>query len=142
LEAIEKAVILLGARRIGHGLAAGLKRETLLGTADGNGIVYSKDRLERVGEKQGEVLHRMADSDVCVEVCPSSNTHTGKVTDIGKHPIEQFLRSGVPVAICTDNTTISHTKLSWEHLRIAKAFGYGFDAISGIIDTGNAYSYV
>ncbi|MDP8247323.1 MAG: hypothetical protein P9M00_04240 [Candidatus Tritonobacter lacicola] len=142
LEAIEKAVTLLGARRIGHGLAAGLKLETLLGTADGNGNVYSKDRLECVGKKQDEVLHRMADSDVCVEVCPSSNMHTGKVANIGKHPIEQFLRSGVPVAICTDNTTISHTKLSWEHLRIAKAFGYGFDTISGIIDTCNAYSYV
>ena len=142
LEAIEKAVTLLSAKRIGHGLAAGLQTDTLLGKADGNGNIYSKERLECVGRRQNEVLSLLVDSEVAIEVCPSSNLHTGKVDDIGNHPIERFVQSCIPVAICTDNIGISHTRLSWEHLRIARAFGYDLDTISTIIETGNAYSFV
>lgn len=79
---IWQAIDELGCTRIGHGCSA-------------------------IGDK--ELLKRMARDRILVECAPTSNYQTGAVSRGERHPIFTFLEHGVPVAICTDNTTVSRT---------------------------------
>ena len=70
------------------------------------------------------LLKRLARDRVLVECCVTSNYQTGAVARGTPHPILTFLEHGVPVAVCTDNTTVSGTnqtrenRLLSEHLSI------------------------
>ena len=77
----------LGCTRIGHGCSA----------------IHDK-----------ELLRRMARDKILVECAPTSNYQTGAVARGEKHPLLTFLEYDVPVAICTDNTTVSNTSHSAE----------------------------
>ncbi|MEJ2745482.1 MAG: hypothetical protein P8123_07350 [bacterium] len=130
---IEESIDILGARRIGHGLAAGLDASALLGKCDTRGGSYDRKRIEAISERQRKLRKRLRDENVLVEVCPSSNLHTGSVGSIEEHPVGRFIEEGVPVAICTDNRWVSHTRLSWEIVRVAKSFGLDAAAVDRII---------
>lgn len=82
-----QAIDELGVDRIGHGCAA------------------IHDR---------ELLRRLARDQILIECCPTSNFQTGAVRREDKHPIFTFLEHGIPVSLCTDNTTVSRTDLSQE----------------------------
>ena len=70
-----------------------------------------------------ELLRRLARDNVLVECCLTSNYQTGAASRTGRHPILDFLEAGVPVAICTDNTTVSSTDQTKENLLLAKDLG-------------------
>jgi adenosine deaminase len=130
---MEEVVIYLHARRIGHGLAAGIDTTTLRGQRDRAGRLYDDDRLEQIKERQKKLRRLLKEKGVLLEVCPSSNVHTGNVHSMEAHPVGIFHAEGVPFAICTDNRRISHTKLSWEVVRMAKVFNWGEEEINGIM---------
>jgi adenosine deaminase len=81
LEAVQ-----LGARRIGHGV----RLADLLGTAEGAAAVAA--------------LHERG---VHLEVCPTSNVHTGAAASIAAHPIMALWRNGVSLSFQTDNRLMS-----------------------------------
>lgn len=58
----------------------------------------------------GLVLER----DVVIEACPTSNVHVGIYTDVGQHPIKDWIDAGVLVSVCADNTLMSHTNVREE----------------------------
>jgi len=87
-ERIWEAVDLLGADRIGHGCAA------------------VSDRA---------LLRRLARDGTLVECCITSNYQTNAVARGEPHPIFEFLERGIPVAVCTDNTTVSGTDQTREN---------------------------
>lgn len=86
----------LGAERIGHGLSAA--------------------RDERL-------LAHLAQQQITVEVCPTSNLCTGAVASLEAHPLPTFLAAGVPVAICTDDPGMFGTDLNAEYLLCHSEFG-------------------
>jgi adenosine deaminase len=55
------------------------------------------------------LLRRLARDKILIECCPTSNYQTGAVKKGQRHPVFTFLEHGIPVAICTDNTTVSAT---------------------------------
>lgn len=136
---IEDAVETLGAGRIGHGIAAGLDARLLLGTADLNGRRYTEARVEALSARQRALRARLRERNVLVEVCPSSNLHTGNIASLEEHPMRAFLADGVPVAICTDNRWISHTRLTWEIVRMARALRLDMPALEGLVQTPFRY---
>lgn len=136
---IEEAIDCLGAGRIGHGLAAGLDGFSLRGSRDLNGEVYTGERVEKITERQVELRKRLREKDILIEVCPSSNIHTGNVRSIEDHPVSIFLAEGIPFSICTDNRWISHTKLSWEYLRLIKVLKLSDSVIDRIVSTPFRY---
>ncbi|HJV70816.1 adenosine deaminase family protein [Ideonella sp.] len=83
----------LGARRIGHG-------------------VHLSDWLrmpggrERLAEVRARGLH--------LEMCPSSNLHTGAVASLAEHPIGALWRAGLSLSYHTDNPLMSCTTMSAE----------------------------
>jgi adenosine deaminase len=95
-EYVWEAVDTLGATRIGHACSAA---------------------------RDPELLRRMAKDGIVAECCLSSNEHTGAVPKGARHPIHAFLEAGVPVALCTDNTTVSRTDQQKESVRAARELG-------------------
>jgi len=136
---IEEAIAVLSAKRIGHGLAAGINPSTLLGKNDAKGRPYDQKRLQKISERQRRLRERLRVENILVEVCPSSNIHTGTVHSIEEHPMGVFLEEGVPVAICTDNRWVSHTKLSWEIVRVAKSLDLDIASVNKIMSSTFKY---
>ncbi len=50
-----------------------------------------------------DLLERYAKSEICLEVCVISNQTLGYTRDIRNHPAAEYLRRGVPVALCSDD---------------------------------------
>jgi adenosine deaminase len=111
--AIWEAIDMLGARRIGHGCAA-------------------------ITDKA--LLRRLARDQILVECCQTSNYQTGAVARGNPHPIYTFLEHGVPVAICTDNTTVSRTDQNRENLLVSERLS--LDEIAGIHDRARAHTFI
>jgi len=84
---IAVAINFLHAQRIGHGLT--------------------------VLEDQ-KVVDLVRERNIVLEACPTSNMHTGLINEIGDHPIKEWIRQEIPVAICSDNLLLSNTDLSVE----------------------------
>lgn len=83
----------LGARRIGHGvrLIDALREPSRTGLLD---------------EVRSRGLH--------LEVCPTSNVHTGAAASLARHPITDLWRAGVGLSFHTDNTLMSRVTLAGE----------------------------
>jgi adenosine deaminase len=87
-ESVRVAVERLGATRIGHGVRA----------------------LE-----DQSVVTLLSEKGVLLEVCPTSNVHTGVVAYIDEHPLPELVRRGVAVCINTDDPGISGITLGGEY---------------------------
>ncbi len=75
----------LGAKRVGHGV----RLADAIGTPD----------QALVDEAIALGLH--------LEVCPTSNVHTGAAASVARHPITQLWRAGVSLSYHTDNRLMS-----------------------------------
>ena len=87
-----------------------------------------------------ELLRRLARDQILVECCQTSNAHTGAVKTGTRHPIYTFLEHGVPVAICTDNTTVSNTSQTLESELLLGSLSVA--EIAGIHDRARAHSFI
>lgn len=96
----------LGAQRIGHGV----RLADLIGTAGGAAA------LDAVRERA-----------VHLEVCPSSNVHTGAARSIATHPIRALWAAGLSLGFNTDNRLISCTDASSEAALLVHDAGFGWD---------------
>ena len=92
----------LGARRIGHG-------------------VRLVDALH--DPALAELLLQVKASGVHLEVCPTSNLHTGAAASIATHPIRALWRAGLSLSFHTDNRLISCITHSGEALRLVREVG-------------------
>ena len=106
-----KAALDFGAKRIGHGVAI----------------------------KSKELLDRVKANDVLIECCPTSNLQTGAVKRMEDHPIKRFAEVGAPVALCSDNMTVSSTDVSAEWKKVKAALGFE-EEFFGVL-TKNAFDH-
>jgi aminodeoxyfutalosine deaminase len=91
-ERIREAVELLGAERIGHGIAA---------------------------VNDPALMDLLADRRIPLEICPVSNIRTGALArqlrqieaSIDDHPLPALFRHGIPIALSTDDPAMFHTTL-------------------------------
>lgn len=72
----------------------------------------------------GPTARRVVDHGVVLEVCPTSNVHTGAAPSIVEHPIERLRAAGVQVTVNTDNRLMSDVTLTDELAACATAFGW------------------
>lgn len=61
------------------------------------------------------LLRVLRERNIALEVCPTSNLHTGVVAAPEQHPLAELVRAGVPVALSTDDPAISRICLSDEY---------------------------
>lgn len=95
----------LGAERIGHGISA-------------------------VGDP--ELLTHLAERQIGMEVCPTSNVRTRAVATIEEHPLAQLVEAGLLVTINSDDPPMFGTTLNDEYAAAAWLLGAGPDTVAGL----------
>jgi adenosine deaminase len=105
LPSIAEALAYCGAERLGHG-------------------VRIVDDITPT--PQGPVLGRLAnyvrDRRVPLEMCPTSNVHTGAARSLAEHPIGLLMDLRFRVTVNTDNRLMSGISLSEEFTRLGEHF--------------------
>ncbi len=86
-ENVWEALDLLGAKRIGHGIRS---------------------------IEDPQLLKKLVQEKICLEVCPSSNVITSTVESLEKHPLKKFISLGIPCSINTDDPGIFDNTLGGE----------------------------
>ena len=92
----------LGATRIGHG-------------------VRLADALAPGGDRA--LFDRVLQRGVHLEVCPTSNVHTGAYPSLATHPIGTLWRAGVGLSFHTDNRLMSATTMATEAEALVRECG-------------------
>ena len=108
-ESIHQAVHYCGAHRIGHGV-----------------------RLK----EDGDLLNYINDHRIALEMCLSSNVHTGSVKNFALHPFKFYFSYGLRVSLNTDNRLISDTNLTNEYMLAHKYYNFGVREFKEVIIHG------
>lgn len=86
-------------------------------------------RPDRIGHgtraaESAALVARLARDQIPLEVCPSSNVHTGVVPGFSHHPARRFHDSGIPISLNTDDPVMFGTTLSAEYEIAATLLGF------------------
>jgi adenosine deaminase len=111
LPSIWEALQWCGAERLGHGVRI---VDDVTAEPDGR---YSLGRLAAY----------VRDRRVPLEMCPTSNVHTGAVATLAEHPVDLLRRLRFRVTINTDNRLMSGVTLSSEMSTLSSTFGFGLE---------------
>ncbi|MCU7554048.1 adenosine deaminase [Alteromonas sp. ASW11-19] len=95
-ESVWQAIHELGASRIGHGVAA---------------------------VDDPALMTYLAEHQIGIESCPTSNFQTGSMTDTVNHPLKTFLDYGIAVTLNTDDPGISDITLADEYRVASEVIG-------------------
>jgi aminodeoxyfutalosine deaminase len=87
----------IGAERIGHGLAAA---------------------------RDPELLEIMAQKQIPVEICITSNLRTGACAEMQEHPVKKFFDQGVMITLNTDDPAMFQTSLNREYEIARQEFNF------------------
>ena len=109
LPSIWEALQFCGAERLGHGVR----------------IVDDIVRRPDGSVALGRLAAFVRDRRVPLEMCPTSNVHTGAAPSIREHPIDLLRRLRFRVTLNTDNRLMSNVSLSSEFAALDEAFGIG-----------------
>ncbi|BCO37398.1 adenosine deaminase [Mycobacterium heckeshornense] len=110
LPSIHEAIAFCGADRLGHGVR-----------------IVDDIHVNDDGTVQlGRLAAILRDKRIPLELCPSSNVHSGVVDSIAEHPFDLLARARFRVTINTDNRLMSDTSMTREMHRLVEAFGYGW----------------
>ncbi|HEV2498705.1 MAG TPA: adenosine deaminase [Terriglobia bacterium] len=105
-ESVRDAVELLGAERIGHGLAAA---------------------------RDPQVMALLRERRVPLEVCLTSNVATGLIVRVEDHPLRQFLDAGLQITLSTDDPAMFSTTLERELTLAYYAFSLSRGEITSVM---------
>ncbi len=123
LSSIWQAIQYCGAHRIGH--ATHLDEDL-------------EDR-ETGRRSAGTLAQYILDKRIPLEMCLSSNVHTGAAESVASHPFPRYFQHRFRVTLNTDNCLMSATTLSDEFLLAHRHFGLGLDEV-GILSLNAAKS--
>ncbi len=106
LPSISEALGYCGAERLGHGVR-----------------IVDDIEMTPDGPVLGELASYVRDRRVPLEMCPTSNVHTGASASIGEHPIGILMDLAFRVTVNTDNRLMSGVSLSDEFALLGTHFG-------------------
>jgi len=107
--------LLLGAKRIGHGLNLITDPDTLL---------------------------LMRNNDYLIEINLVSNKLLEYVSDYSQHPFPEYLRTGIPVALSTDDRGMWDSNLTDEYFTAVKEFNLTWDELHKMGNDGLTHSFL
>ncbi|MDQ3148738.1 MAG: adenosine deaminase, partial [Chloroflexota bacterium] len=109
LPSIWEALQWCGAERLGHGVRIV------------NDITVRPDGRVALGR----LATYVRDTRVPLEMCPTSNVHSGAAASVAEHPIDLLRRLRFRVTVNTDNRLMSNVSMSSEMQALDEAFGIG-----------------
>ncbi|QDP94951.1 adenosine deaminase [Microlunatus elymi] len=113
-QTILDALDVLGAERIGHGTSAAHDQQ---------------------------LLARLAEAGIALEVCPTSNVATGAVSELAAHPLPQLVEAGVTVTINSDDPPMFGTCLNREYEIAADLLGLDQHGVAELARTAVRESF-
>ncbi|HUP72248.1 MAG TPA: adenosine deaminase [Acidimicrobiales bacterium] len=108
-KSIWEAIQYCGAERLGHGVRI---VDDMWFDEDGKATL-------------GRLAAYVRDTRIPLEMCPSSNVHTGVCASIADHPIKQLSDLRFRVTVNTDNRLMSDCTMTSEMQALTDAFGWG-----------------
>jgi len=119
-ESIWQALQYCGAHRIGHGTR------------------LVEDMVIHEGQvlSMGPLAQYVLDHRVPIEICLSSNIHTGAAPSLGEHPFPHYFKKGFRVTLNTDNRLMSRTSMSEEYALAVQHYGLGLEALEKLAING------
>jgi adenosine deaminase len=111
LPSIAEALSYCGAERLGHGVRI---VDDITRRPDGTVVL-------------GRLADYVRDRRVPLEMCPTSNVHTGASSGYADHPIGLLMDLRFRVTVNTDNRLMSGVRMSDEFLHLSETFGVGLD---------------
>lgn len=125
-ESIWQALQYCGTHRIGHG-------------------IHLKDDIMTEGKEiieMGYLAQYVRDRRIPLEMCLSSNLHTGSIPDLRYHPFPIFYKHGFRVTLNTDNRLMSNTTLSKEFYLASKYYNLKLEDIEKITINGMKSGFI
>jgi adenosine deaminase len=120
LPSIWEALQWCGAARLGHGVR-----------------IVDDVTMDDAGRPHlGRLAAYVRDRRVPLEMCPTSNLHTGAVATLADHPIDLLRRLRFRVTLNTDNRLMSGVSLSSEFAAMSRTFGIGLDEMEWLTLNG------
>lgn len=122
-QSVRDAIEILGAERIGHGIAA----------------IHDEKLMDLLIERQ-----------IPLEICPRSNLCTGalakllgtKQPSLKEHPLPKFVARGVPVTLATDDPAMFRTDLEQTFSDAATHMGLNRAQLVAIAEAGFRYAFL
>jgi adenosine deaminase len=119
---IRQAIELLGAERVGHGIAA---------------------------VRDPSLMDLLAERRIPLEICPQSNIRTGALAkqlelpaaQIEQHPLPKLFRHGIAVVLSTDDPAMFHTELRSEYEN-ARRMGLQEEELRRIAKMSFEYAFI
>tara|TARA_B100000073_G_scaffold95380_1_gene75774 strand:+ start:1649 stop:2737 length:1089 start_codon:yes stop_codon:yes gene_type:complete len=108
---IWEAVQFCGAERLGHGVRIV------------DDISFDTNEKPQLGRLAAYIRDRR----LPLELCPTSNVHTGAVGSIAEHPIGLLRELGFRVTLNTDNRLMSDVSMTSEMMALHQAFGWNLE---------------
>lgn len=82
-----------------------------------------------------ELMARLRDGGIVLEVCPTSNVCLGGYSSLSEHPLPQLMAAGIKVTLNSDDPPMFSTTLTDEFIRCAEAFDWDQATILRLINT-------
>ena len=114
-ENVRRALDLLGAERIGHGIRA---------------------------MEDDDLVAELRDRNIALEVCPTSNVVTGVVASLEEHPFTRLRDAGLTVTLNSDDPGMFASPLSGEYENARTVFGLDDDALAAVAKAGINASFL
>jgi adenosine deaminase len=114
-DSIHQALFRCGAHRIGHGTSL---------------------------FQDPELMQFVADHQIPLEICPTSNVQTRVVPSLAEHPLTRYVAEGIPVTISTDNRLFSRTTMTDELWRVHTACGIPAAELKQIVLNGFRFAFL
>ena len=120
-----------------HAARAGLRLTIHAGETAGPESVWGALRelkADRIGHglhaaEDPELVRYLADRQIPVEICITSNVLTGCCAAAGDHPVRKLFDAGVLVTLNTDDPDMFHTTLAREYQVAQQVFGFTDDEL-------------
>jgi adenosine deaminase len=89
-----------------------------------------------------DLIRRLVDEQIVLEVCPTSNVCVGGVKSIEDHPIQRLIDAGVRVTLNSDDPPMFNTTLTDEWIKCTRAFGWEQATVDQLTETARAAAFV
>ncbi len=123
---IWEAIQWCGTERLGHGVR----------------VVDDITRDSEGNFELGRLAAYVRDTRIPLEVCPSSNVHTGAAASIAEHPIKDLVDLRYRVTMNTDNRLMSATSMTNEIDACCQAFGWSWHQVQWLTINAMKSSFI